>query len=73
MQSPYDSLTATTWSTLEVSSARLAADVGISDVLAAAPDPEAGLPTAEIAAKAGVDPAKLGVYPPLSATYSEFC
>jgi hypothetical protein len=49
-------------STLEAAGVRLAAEVGLTDVLAAAPNPEAGLSIAEIAAKVGVNSTKLGMY-----------
>ncbi|KDQ54103.1 hypothetical protein JAAARDRAFT_80423 [Jaapia argillacea MUCL 33604] len=59
LESPYDALAANAWMTLEASSVRLAADIGIADVLAAAPDPEVGLTVGEIAEKTGVDTLKL--------------
>lgn len=60
IQSPYDALAAGTWSTLEVASVRLAADTGLANILADAPDPEQGLSITELAEKANVDAIKLG-------------
>ncbi|TFK53266.1 S-adenosyl-L-methionine-dependent methyltransferase [Heliocybe sulcata] len=59
LESPYDALSANTWMTLESSSIRLAADLGLADILASCPDPEVGLSVDEIAKKTEVDAAKL--------------
>ncbi|KZT19768.1 S-adenosyl-L-methionine-dependent methyltransferase [Neolentinus lepideus HHB14362 ss-1] len=59
LESPYDALSANTWMTLECSSIRLAADLGIADILTSCPNPEVGLSVEEIAKKTDVDAIKL--------------
>ncbi|KAK1234862.1 hypothetical protein PQX77_001956 [Marasmius sp. AFHP31] len=56
IQNPYDTLSATTWATLEVAGVRLAAEIGLASALG---ESEEGLSTKEIEEKTGVDGSKI--------------
>ncbi|KAL0950780.1 hypothetical protein HGRIS_007547 [Hohenbuehelia grisea] len=57
--SPYDIILSQTWSSLEVASMRLVAEMEVPGILASAPNPEKGLTVDEISRETGVNAVKL--------------